>query len=51
MMLDAFARHPLTFGPSPVHRLERLTARGPSVNRSPRLAGRPALSADAGVET
>jgi 1-aminocyclopropane-1-carboxylate deaminase len=24
--LDAFARHPLTFGPSPVHRLERLTA-------------------------
>src|SRR6476620_5074544 len=26
MKLDAFARHPLTFGPSPVHRLERLTA-------------------------
>ena len=26
MSLDAFARHPLTFGPSPVHRLERLTA-------------------------
>src|SRR6187551_2119685 len=25
MGLDAFARHPLTFGPSPVHRLERLT--------------------------
>jgi 1-aminocyclopropane-1-carboxylate deaminase len=23
--LDAFERHPLTFGPSPVHRLERLT--------------------------
>jgi 1-aminocyclopropane-1-carboxylate deaminase len=23
--LDAFPRHPLTFGPSPVHRLERLT--------------------------
>ena len=26
MRLDAFPRHPLTFGPSPVHRLERLTA-------------------------
>src|SRR5215211_1139317 len=26
MTLDSFARHPLTFGPSPVHRLERLTA-------------------------
>src|SRR5689334_9318610 len=26
MALDAFARHPLLFGPSPVHRLERLTA-------------------------
>ena len=26
MRLDAFARHPLLFGPSPVHRLERLTA-------------------------
>src|SRR3954454_10570030 len=26
MSLDAFARHPLMFGPSPVHRLERLTA-------------------------
>ncbi len=26
MKLDAFARRPLTFGPSPVHRLERLTA-------------------------
>jgi len=26
MKLDAFKRHPLTFGPSPVHRLERLTA-------------------------
>ena len=26
MKLDAFDRHPLTFGPSPVHRLERLTA-------------------------
>jgi 1-aminocyclopropane-1-carboxylate deaminase len=25
MKLDAFARHPLTFGRSPVHRLERLT--------------------------
>jgi 1-aminocyclopropane-1-carboxylate deaminase len=24
--LDAFARHPLLFGPSPVHRLERLTS-------------------------
>ncbi len=24
--LEDFARHPLTFGPSPVHRLERLTA-------------------------
>jgi site-specific DNA recombinase len=24
--LDAFARHPLLFGPSPVHRLDRLTA-------------------------
>ena len=24
--LDAFARHPLMFGPSPVHRLERLSA-------------------------
>ena len=26
MRLDAFARHPLLFGPSPVHRLERLSA-------------------------
>src|SRR5918999_3543466 len=26
MRLDAFARHPLTFGPSPVHPLDRLTA-------------------------
>jgi 1-aminocyclopropane-1-carboxylate deaminase len=26
MRLDAFPRHPLTFGPSPVHPLERLTA-------------------------
>ena len=26
MKLDDFPRHPLTFGPSPVHRLERLTA-------------------------
>jgi 1-aminocyclopropane-1-carboxylate deaminase len=26
MNLDAFDRHPLLFGPSPVHRLERLTA-------------------------
>ena len=26
MSLQAFARHPLLFGPSPVHRLERLTA-------------------------
>jgi 1-aminocyclopropane-1-carboxylate deaminase len=26
MTLDAFPRHPLLFGPSPVHRLERLTA-------------------------
>src|SRR4051812_17795474 len=26
MPLDSFARHPLLFGPSPVHRLERLTA-------------------------
>ena len=26
MNLDAFPRHPLLFGPSPVHRLERLTA-------------------------
>src|SRR5215210_5036281 len=26
MKLDAFARHPLLFGPSPVHELERLTA-------------------------
>ena len=26
MSLDAFARYPLLFGPSPVHRLERLTA-------------------------
>ena len=26
MSLDDFARHPLLFGPSPVHRLERLTA-------------------------
>jgi 1-aminocyclopropane-1-carboxylate deaminase len=26
MAIDAFARHPLLFGPSPVHRLERLTA-------------------------
>jgi 1-aminocyclopropane-1-carboxylate deaminase len=26
MRLDAFARHPLLFGPSPVHRLDRLTA-------------------------
>ena len=26
MRLDAFERYPLTFGPSPVHRLERLTA-------------------------
>ena len=26
MNLDAFERHPLLFGPSPVHRLERLTA-------------------------
>ena len=25
MELDAFPRHPLTFGPSPVHRLDRLT--------------------------
>ena len=25
MSLDSFARHPLLFGPSPVHRLERLT--------------------------
>ena len=25
MRLDSFARYPLTFGPSPVHRLERLT--------------------------
>jgi 1-aminocyclopropane-1-carboxylate deaminase len=26
MKLDAFPRHPLLFGPSPVHRLDRLTA-------------------------
>ena len=26
MPVDAFARHPLLFGPSPVHRLDRLTA-------------------------
>jgi 1-aminocyclopropane-1-carboxylate deaminase len=26
MRLDSFARHPLTFGPSPVHSLDRLTA-------------------------
>ena len=26
MSLESFARYPLTFGPSPVHRLERLTA-------------------------
>jgi 1-aminocyclopropane-1-carboxylate deaminase len=26
MNLDAFPRHPLLFGPSPVHRLDRLTA-------------------------
>jgi 1-aminocyclopropane-1-carboxylate deaminase len=26
MRLDEFARYPLTFGPSPVHRLARLTA-------------------------
>lgn len=26
MKLDAFERYPLTFGPSPVHRVERLTA-------------------------
>src|ERR1700712_4832944 len=26
MRLDAFERYPLTFGPSPVHRLERLSA-------------------------
>jgi 1-aminocyclopropane-1-carboxylate deaminase len=26
MRLDAFARHPPLFGPSPVHRLDRLTA-------------------------
>ncbi len=26
MSLDDFARHPLLFGPSPVHRLERLTS-------------------------
>jgi 1-aminocyclopropane-1-carboxylate deaminase len=26
VQLDAFVRYPLTFGPSPVHRLERLTA-------------------------
>src|SRR5918992_3682429 len=25
MRLDSFARHPLTFGPSPVHPLDRLT--------------------------
>jgi 1-aminocyclopropane-1-carboxylate deaminase len=25
MRLDAFPRHPLTFGPSPIHRLDRLT--------------------------
>lgn len=27
MSLESFARYPLTFGPSPVHRLERLTKR------------------------
>ena len=26
MSLDDFARYPLLFGPSPVHRLDRLTA-------------------------
>ena len=26
MSLESFARHPLLFGPSPIHRLERLTA-------------------------
>ncbi|HEV3377065.1 MAG TPA: 1-aminocyclopropane-1-carboxylate deaminase [Thermoleophilaceae bacterium] len=26
MRLDSFARHPLTFGPSPIHPLDRLTA-------------------------
>ena len=26
MSLDSFPRHPLLFGPSPVHRLDRLTA-------------------------
>ena len=25
IMLDDFARYPLTFGPSPIHRLDRLT--------------------------
>ena len=25
MTLDTFARYPLLFGPSPVHRLDRLT--------------------------
>src|ERR1700741_2600686 len=26
MRLDSFARHPLTFGPSPIHPLDRLTS-------------------------
>jgi hypothetical protein len=42
MKLDAFARHSPTFGPSPAHRLERLTAH---------LGGQAALSAYAGVVT
>ena len=28
MTLNDFPRHPLLFGPSPVHRLDRLTAAG-----------------------
>jgi 1-aminocyclopropane-1-carboxylate deaminase/D-cysteine desulfhydrase-like pyridoxal-dependent ACC family enzyme len=62
--LDAFARYPLTFGPSPVHRLDRLTAQSmgrlidlvssgeisaSSTVLYAHLGGQPALNAYAGL--
>ena len=40
MSLNEFARYPLLFGPSPVHKLERLTSEGVEPHgRKPKGAG------------
>ena len=56
MKLDEFARHSLTLGPSPVHRLDRLTGHlggaqlwAKREDCNAHLGGQPALSAYAAV--